>query len=131
MHEFELTSLLVTLKSEAKMKKLVALKDVAGKTVAAVAASVLEPAVAISFTDDTFVVVGARLEAYDGGVELYEFSAPFSTRDFAGDEQLINAGIMTREELATHHELAEQERARLVQQREFQEYQRLHAKYGE
>lgn len=113
------------------MKKLVALDDIAGKTVAAVAVSVLEPAMAISFTDDTFVVVGARLEAYDDGVELYEFSAPFSTLDFAGDEHLINAGIMTREEIDAHHDLAEQERARLVQQRELQEYQRLRAKYGE
>jgi hypothetical protein len=114
------------------MKKLVALDDIAGKTVAAVAVSALESAMAISFTDDTFVAIRARLDdPYDGSPELCEFSAPCSARDFAGDEQLIRAGIMTQEEIDAQHDGIEQERARQAQQREFLEYQRLRAKYGE
>jgi hypothetical protein len=110
------------------MKTIVKLKEAAGKTISAVEFSFDNEQVVIAFTDGSFAAVRTAI-SYIGDNAPYLEDGYFELFDFVGLDQLIRAGIATKDELADLRVRRNAAEAADREKQERGEYERLRAKY--
>jgi hypothetical protein len=110
------------------MKTVIKLAESTGKTISAVAFSVDGEQVAIGFTDNTFAVIRATIFAATGDLELED--GHFDLFDSLGEDQLIHAGIATKDELNDLRAKRHIYESAKIEKRDREIYERLKAKYG-